>query len=141
MTNLKPFDPFVVEPFDRFFRGFLRPDRFEMPVDELNIRLDVVEDDKAYRVKADIPGVKKEDIKVDVNGGVVTINADVKKEREYKDAERVLRCERYVGAVTRQFVLPVEVDEERVEAKYEDGVLMLMLPKRETEKNCRILIN
>jgi HSP20 family protein len=141
MTNLKPFDPFLVQPFDRLFRGFMRPDRFEMPVEDLHIRLDVAEDDKVYRVKADIPGVNKDDIKVDVDGALVTINAEVKKERDFKDDERILRTERYVGAAMRQFMLPVEVDEARVEAKYENGVLSLVLPKRAVENNRRIAIN
>lgn len=141
MTNLKPFDPFAAEPFDRFFRGFLRPERFELPVEDLQIRLDVTEDDKAYRVKADIPGVKKEDIQVDVDGNRVLIKAEVRKERDVKDDERVVHCERYVGAVTRQFALPVEIEDAQVEAKYESGVLMLVLPKRVLDKNRRITIN
>jgi HSP20 family protein len=96
---------------------------------ELDIRIDVKEDDKAYLVKADIPGVTKDDIRVDVDGNLVSIRAEVKRASEAKDGERVLRSECYAGTVSRSFTLPYDLDLEGADAKYADGVLELRLPK------------
>ena len=102
--------------------------------------LDVEENDTGYSVKAEIPGVKKEDIRVEVDGNQVSISAEVKQEREVKEGERVLRSERYFGKVSRSFQLPVAVDESRTTAKYEDGVLTLTLPKQAAPSSRRIAV-
>ena len=95
------------------------------------MRLDVSENDKAYIVKADIPGVKKEDINVRIDGNVVQIDGEVKREKETKgDGGKVLRSERYYGTVSRTFSLRQDVDEANADAKYADGVLTLELPKK-----------
>ena len=94
------------------------------------MRLDVTENDRAYTVKAEMPGVKKENINVEIEGNDVTITAEVKREWEKKDDDKLLRSERYYGAVYRSFVLPVELDEASSEAKYEGGVLQLTLKKK-----------
>jgi len=130
MANVTRWDPFE-DNLDDLFRGvFLRPMRLEQAQEPMRVRMDVKEDDKAYVVHAEIPGVKKEDIQVTIEGDQVTIAADVKHETEAKDGERVLRSERYHGAVYRSFVLPVELDEATSQAKYEGGVLELTLAKK-----------
>jgi Molecular chaperone (small heat shock protein) len=97
---------------------------------EPGIKMDVAEDDKAYHVKAEVPGVKKEDIHVSVEGNQVSITAEVKKEKEEKNGETVLRSERYYGMQSRSFTLMHDVDQDKAEAKYQDGVLDLTLPKK-----------
>ena len=95
------------------------------------IRLDVDEDDTAYTVRAEIPGAKKEDIRVNVDGNFVSIAAEVKKEKEEKSGGRVLLKETYIGSSSRGFSLAHEIEPKGVVAKLEDGILKLTLPKRE----------
>ena len=135
MANITRFDPFfeLSRPNlfgDDFFKGFsLRP-IFEQQELAPQIRLDVSEDDKAYSVKAEIPGVKKEDIKVSVDGNQVSISAEIKKEQEEKEGAKLIRSERYYGSVSRSFTLAQDVDQGKACAKYNDGVLDLTLPKK-----------
>ncbi|HLS21431.1 MAG TPA: Hsp20/alpha crystallin family protein [Paenalcaligenes sp.] len=103
-----------------------------------NIKLDIKENGDAYVVEAELPGVKKEDIHVEIEGGLVTIQAEVKQEDSVED-ERMLRRERYVGSVARRFELPVEVNVEQANADYNDGVLVLNLPKLAPKSNVRKL--
>jgi HSP20 family protein len=127
MTNLTRYDPFG--DLDDMFKGFmLRPVRMEQRVPQ--IKMDVKENDAAYVVRADIPGVQKEDINVDIDGNVVSISAEVKEEKEEKEGERVIRSERYYGSMSRSFSLAQDVDEKTANAKYADGVLELTLPKK-----------
>lgn len=129
MANLTRFNP-VDDAFDDLFRGFfMRPVRME-GVPEVQIKMDVKEDDKGYTVHAEIPGVKKEDIHVTIDGNQVSISAEVKKEKEEKQGEKVLRSERYYGQVARSFTLTSEIDEGSAQAKYDNGVLELTLPKK-----------
>ena len=97
---------------------------------EPRIKMDVTETDKAYTVKADIPGVNKEDIKVTVEGNQVSISVEVKKEQEEKKDGNVIRSERYYGRQYRSFALGQDVDDSTAEAKYNNGVLELTLPKK-----------
>ena len=97
--------PFADSGFDELFRGFFRPVRVDKA--PATIKMDVVEQDNAYVVNAEIPGVAKDDIQVSIEGNQVTIGAEVKRESEAKDGERVLRSERYRGSVYRGFTLPV----------------------------------
>jgi HSP20 family protein len=127
MSNLVRSDPFDVA-FRDFFRNMLRPTRLDLEA-EPEIRLDLKENDKTYTVHAEIPGVKKEDIDVSIDGNVVTIRAEVKREKEEK-GETMLRSERYYGMMSRSFTLASEVDEKHATAKYTDGVLELVLPKK-----------
>jgi HSP20 family protein len=135
MTNLTRFDPFGelvrFDPFrsmDDFF--FLpRPAFRTMPIAP-EVKMDLSEDDKAFYIKAEIPGVRKEDIHVGIEGNLVSISAEVKKTTEEKKGETVLRSERYYGRCARSFTLSHEVDETKAEAKYADGVLVLTLPKK-----------
>ena len=136
MANLTRYDPFNLarhDPFgdiDDLFKGFfVRPVLFEGQP-QMQIKMDLKEDDKAYTVHADIPGVKKEDIHVSIEGNQVSISAETKIEKEEKKGEKVLRSERYVGKVARSFTLAHDVDEAGAQAKYSDGVLELTLPKK-----------
>lgn len=128
MNHLTAYDPFAKSGIDEVFRGFFRPVRVERA--PATIKMDVKEQDDAYIVKAEIPGVGKDDIQVSIEGSQVTIGAEVKREKNVKNGERVLRSERYVGSVYRVFTLPVEVDEAASQAKYENGVLELKLVKK-----------
>lgn len=136
MANISRFDPFSlarVDPFsdlDDLFKGFfVRPVLFEGQP-QMQIKIDLKEDDNAYTVHADIPGVKKEDIQVSIDGNQVSISAETKMEKEEKKGEKVLRSERYCGKVARSFTLTHDVDEAKAQAKYSDGVLELTLPKK-----------
>jgi HSP20 family protein len=95
------------------------------------MRVDVAETDQSYLVKADIPGAKRDDIKVDVAGNRVTISAETRREDDQRDASGTLvRSERYYGQQARSFVLEQEIDDSQADARYVDGVLELTLPKR-----------
>ena len=130
MASLQLYDPFADVGVEDLFRGFFRPVRSNERAAPAAIKLDVAENDKGYTVHAEIPGVKKDDIQVAIEGNQVTISAEVKRNGEVKEGDRVLRTERYYGAVYRSFTLPVELDETASEAKYENGVLELKLAKR-----------
>ena len=97
---------------------------------EPRIKVDVSEADAAYNVKAEIPGVNKEDIHVAIDRNQVSIEAEVKKEKEEKKDEKVVRSERYYGKQYRSFTLGSDIDSAKAEAKYQDGVLELKLPKK-----------
>ena len=134
MANITKFDPFNelfrFEPFrevEPFFPKRLR--RMFEDMGEPTIKLDVSEDDKAYHVKAELPGVKKEDIAVEVEGNQVSLSAEVKREKEEKKDEKVVHSERYYGKQFRSFTLSREIDRKTAVAKFADGVLELTLPK------------
>jgi HSP20 family protein len=146
MANITRHDPFSLarlDPFgdiDDLFKGFfVRPVLFEGQP-QMEIKIDLKEDDKAYTVKADIPGVKKEDIHVSVEGNRVSISAETKMEKEEKEGEKVLRSERYCGKVARSFTLTHDVDEANAKAKYSDGVLELTLPKKAVTPSKKLAI-
>jgi len=101
----------------------------------------VSESDAAYTVLAEVPGVGKEDIHVSIDGSVVTLRAEVKQQDKRAEGEKVLRSERYYGAVARSFQLPVEVDAAQARAKYDNGVLTLTLPKKQGNKTQRLTID
>src|SRR5512134_2847800 len=111
MANITRYSPFD-EAFDDLFRGFfVRPLSFEAPASAAQFRVDVSEDEKAYQIRAEIPGVRKEDINVTSDGDTVAISAEVKNEKEVKNGDRVLRSERYHGKLYRAFTLGQAVDE------------------------------
>jgi HSP20 family protein len=142
MAALTRFDPFASQ-LDDLFKGLLvRPVRFDLDtVPELQMKLDVTQDDKAYNVTAELPGVKKEDIHVTIDGHQVTISAEAKKETEEKKGEKVIRSERYYGTLTRSFALESELDEAGAQAKYSDGLLRLTLPKKAPASSKRVTVN
>ena len=140
-THLQLFEPGLTTPFESAFRRFFSPMRFETDVPALEMRLDVSEKEHAYVVKADIPGVKKEDINVRIDGNMVQIDAEVKREKETKgNGDRTLCSERYYGNVSRTFSLADDVDEGKAEAKYADGVLTLALPKKTAEASKKLTV-
>jgi len=140
MANITRYDPFN-DLVDDFFKGFLvRPVAYEGRGDALpRLKVDVAEKSGAYVVKGELPGVKKEDIRVSVDGAQVTLEAEVKQEKS-TEAERVLHTERSYGKVSRVFTLPQEVDEAAVEARFQDGVLELKLPKKQAAARKQITI-
>lgn len=95
--------------------------------------VDIVETNNEYNIKAEIPGVKKEDVKVSVENGLLTIRGERKLEKEEKD-KRYHRVERFYGTFTRSFSLPENVDETKVLAEFKDGMLNVHLPKSEKTK-------
>ncbi|HNQ04194.1 MAG TPA: Hsp20/alpha crystallin family protein [Thiobacillaceae bacterium] len=143
MNDIVKRDPFGMDTlFDDLMKGFwVRPMRWpsEMPAMQ-NIRMDLKEDEKAYTVHAEMPGVKKEDIHVTLDGNVVSIAAEVKKVREEKEGEKVLRGERHFGRVARSFTLAQDVDEDGASARFSDGVLELVLPKKAGSETRRLTI-
>jgi HSP20 family protein len=141
MANITRFDPFN-ELVDDLFKGFLvRPVAYANNGEALpRVKVDVAEKNGAYTVVAELPGVKKEDIQVTIDGSEVTLAAEIKREREVANDERVLHTERTFGKVSRSFSLPQEVDEAKAEAKFRDGVLELTLPKKAAEKRKPILV-
>ena len=132
MANLIRFDPFKeltrFDPFAGTAWPRLRRMFDEAPA-EPAIKIEVTEDEKAFQVKADMPGVKKEDIEVQVDGDEVSLSAEVKREKEEKKGETVVHSERYYGRQYRSFTLGQNIDRAKAEAKFENGVLTLTLPK------------
>jgi HSP20 family protein len=91
-------------------------------------------------VLAEMPGVPKEDIHVTVEGNVVSVRAEIKQEDVQQRDEKVLRSERYYGAVSRSFQLPVDVDDASAKARVENGVLTLTLPKKRGSNSQRLTV-
>jgi HSP20 family protein len=132
------------DDIDTMFEGFFRPLRWvdeEVAGDGLAPRLDVVERSNEFVVKAELPGVKKEDIDVSVENGVLTINAETRSETEEKEGDRVIRQERRYGKYVRSLRLGKAVDEKKVKATYKDGILELVLPKAEEVKPKKISVD
>jgi HSP20 family protein len=103
--------------------------------------MDVVDKGASFEIKVDMPGVKKDDINVTVDGNRIMISAETKTEREEKEGDRVLMTERYAASYARTFELPAEVTEEGAEARYEDGVLTLTLMKRAPQASKRLEVH
>jgi HSP20 family protein len=130
MTNLVSYDPFTDTGMDELFRGFFAPVRVEGARTPVTIKMDVTETADGYMIHAEMPGVKKEDINVEIEGNQVTITAESKREWEKKEGDKLLRSERYYGNVYRSFTLPAELNEASSEAKYDKGVLELKLVRK-----------
>ena len=143
MANVTRFDPFN-DLVDDLFKGFLvRPLAFDGRAELGNLpraKVDVAEKNGAYLVTAELPGVRKDDIHVSIDGPQVTLEAEVKREKETNKDERVLHSERVYGKVTRSFTLPQEVDDAKVEARFRDGLLELTLPKKAAAQRKQITI-
>jgi HSP20 family protein len=121
--------------FDDFFRDmspgfFIRPLHGDPLPSAGQIRMDVQENGDAYTVQAEIPGVRKEDIQVSIEGNTVSLSAEVKQHDVQTKDDTFLRSERYFGSVSRGLTLPQEVDQSQAKAKYDNGVLTLTLPKK-----------
>jgi len=140
MTALMRWDPFreLEEMSDRLNRMFARPatrtnGKETMVVADWTPTVDISETDGEYQIKAEIPDVKKEDVKVTLEDGVLTIQGERKQEKEEK-GKKYHRIERSYGSFVRSFSLPDVIDEEKVKAEFKDGVLSLHLPKSEKAK-------
>jgi HSP20 family protein len=141
MSNLRLLDPNFGDSFENALRRFFPATVFDAEPSALKMRIDVTENTEAYLVKADIPGVKKEDINVRVDGNVVQIDAETRSEKETKgNGDKVLRSERHYGTISRTFSLAQDVDADKVQAKYADGVLSLQLPKKAPATGGKIAI-
>lgn len=135
------------DPLEDFFRGFfVRPVEFgsgnstALSAEAPQMRVDVKETTEGYAVQAELPGMRKEDIHVHIDGPVVSISAERKQDSETKEGEKVLRTERYYGKVSRSFQLGQEIDDGRATARFADGVLELTLPKKAEAQAKRLTI-
>lgn len=148
-SNVTRFDPLSdiarlspLRTLDDLFRDLTpRSMLRELQQNEPMINVEVTENDQAYIIRAEIPGAKKEDIKVDVRGNRVSITAETRRERELKEGERVLRAEVFYGQMSRTIVLEQEVDDTKADAKYADGVLELTLPKKSSSAGSKLQIH
>lgn len=138
MTHSNPFKE--LEDMERRLSTYLgRPairteaGKEAMTVAEWSPLVDIVEDDKAYLIKAEIPEMKKEDVKISVQENVLSISGERKYEKEEK-GEKYHRVERAYGSFLRSFILPEDADGTKVSAEYKDGVLNVHLPKSEKAK-------
>ena len=140
MRPLQLSEPFSVEGFDEMFKSMLRPVRFEMVAPAPSIKLEVSENDDAFHVKAEVPGARKEDIKVNLDGDMVSISAETKQQKEEKKNGKVLKSEFHYGATSRSFSLGTGIDGSKAKAHYENGVLELTLPKKPSAQSTTIAI-
>jgi HSP20 family protein len=131
----------VFNDLDSVFEGFLRPTRRNFEGGALVPAMDVSETDHEYLVKAELPGIKKEDLEVAIQDGVLTINAETRYDNEHQEDGRIIRQERRYGKFVRSMRLGNEVDKEKVKAEYKDGILALSLPKAEAVKPKKIEVN
>ncbi|MDL1861147.1 Hsp20/alpha crystallin family protein [Betaproteobacteria bacterium PRO7] len=148
-TALTPFvrrDPFS-PVFDEFFRDFFSRPAW-LPSSLLDggysmierARMDVIDSGSSYEITVDLPGVKKEDINVSIDGSRVLINAETKNEKVKKDGGEVIYAERSAARFARSFELPAEVTDAGAEAHYENGVLTLTLPKKAAVQAKRLTV-
>ncbi len=133
--------------FDELFRDFwsrpawmpaLLEGAFE-PIERA--RMDVVDKGANYEISVELPGVRKEDINVSIDGSRVMINAETKTEKEKKEGDKVIYAERSAARFARSFELPVEVTDVGAEAHYENGVLTLTLPKKSAAQAKRLTVH
>ena len=142
MANLTRWNPFaeLEEMLDRYSRNTGYPrlggrggQQEVMRQGDWSPAVDISEDDEAYLIRAELPGVNRDDVKVQVHDGVLTLQGERKSEKEEK-GKKVHRVERFYGNFMRSFTLPDNVDEENINADYKDGILTLKLPKSEKAK-------
>ncbi|MEJ2639887.1 MAG: Hsp20/alpha crystallin family protein [Desulfosarcinaceae bacterium] len=136
-------DPWAVSrPLNAMFDDFFAPffnDRWDADLTQWQPVVDVMEEDGQYRVKAELPGMKKENIKVDVKGNMLTLRGE-RSEEKTDEKERYFRRERRFGSFTRSFALPENVDSETIKADYKDGVLNIVIPKPEGKMKKKITV-
>ncbi len=139
MNKLSVYEPFK-DVFPELMRGFFDSES-RQPSGPAPIRVDLKESAEQYLVEAEIPGVPKEDIKVEIDGNRVSISAEVKKSSDKKEGDKIIWTERYQGSVARSFQVGVDIDEARATATYEGGVLHLTLPKKAGKSSRRLAIS
>lgn len=140
MANISLFDP-MSEQINRFFHNVVPRDWSLNPLAGGDLKIDLSEDAQQYIVRADLPGMKKEDIKVEIDDNRVGISAHTASVKEERKGETVIHSERYEGDVYRSFTLDCSIDQARAEATYKDGVLELKLPKQSGGSHRSIKIN
>ena len=140
MSNPRRNDLLALDPFEDAFRRMLAPWRGEVAEGTPQIKVDLSENETAYTLKAEIPGVRKEDIDVRIDGNQVSVSAEVKQEHEEKKDGRVLRSERRYGYASRTLWLDKPVDDAKSQAKYANGVLELTMPKKAEPSSKRLAI-
>lgn len=127
---------------DDFFEGFFRPVRqMDTEVGDMMPLMDVSETETAFLIKAEMPGIKKEDIDVSLKDGMLTISGETKEETEEKEEGKVIRQERRYGTYVRSMSIGANVDGEHIEANYDNGVLELTLPKVALEETRKIKVD
>lgn len=129
-----------------FFRDmspgfYVRPLHGDPLPDPVQIKIDVKENDQAYTVHAEVPGVSKEDIHVSLDGAIVMLRAEVKQHDAQTKDDKVLRSERYFGSITRSFQLPQDIDQAQAKARYDNGILTLTLPKKQGSRAQQLKID
>jgi len=145
LVRWRPFDDLmnVQEEMSRFFEDFFGDRLPAKQHDDKRSwipRVDISETDAAIVVKADVPGMNKEDIKVSLSENVLTISGEKRVERK-EEKENFHRLERVFGSFERKFYIPNTVDAVAISAKYDNGVLMVSLPKKEEQKPLQIPVN
>ena len=144
MVNVTRFDPradYLGDLVDDLFKGFLVRPMYSEGRDAIaRVKVDVTEKNGAYLVHAELPGVKKEDIQLTIDGAQVTLAAEIKREKDTDEGSRTLHTERVYGKVSRSFTLPQEIDDAAAQAKFSDGVLELTLPKKAAAARKQITI-
>ena len=146
MTKLTHWNPFKtfgpadpIANFDDMFRGLGLRTVLRDADAPLEMRMDVTEDDKAYTVVIEIPGVAKDDIDISIDGNQVSVSAEVKREST-KESGKELHTERFTGTSFRSFTLPQDVNAAEASAQYENGTVHLTLPKKPNGQAKRIAI-
>jgi HSP20 family protein len=126
----------IADKFDRYTREVGQPwagSQEVIATGDWAPRVDIAETDEAFLIKAEIPEVNKEDVKVTVDNSVLTFRGERKQEKEEKN-KKIHRVERFYGSFTRSFTLPDNVDESKIDASFKDGMLILTIPKTEETK-------
>ena len=142
MDPMTRYDP-LVGRLDGLFNEFFRPAfvwENGAASEALPIRVDVKENAEGYTVTAELPGVRKDQIAVEIEGNEVTISAETRREAA-REGEKFLRVERFFGKTARRFALPQELDESKAVARFDLGVLELTLPKKAAVTGRKIEIN
>ncbi len=137
LTPFEEMEQMMERMFESFFpRGFLRPLRAELPsLPEVRVpRVDIIDQENEVVVRAEMPGVSKEDVEVTVSDNVLTIRGKTKKEEEEEKKGEYYRKEISYGEFVRNIALPVEVEGDKAKAKLKEGVLEVVLPKAESAK-------
>jgi HSP20 family protein len=141
MNQIRLLEPGLGDSIETAFRRFLSPWNGDIDVPALRMRIDVTETPQAYAVEADLPGVNKEDIDVRVHGNLVQIDAEIKRQSQRPtNGDKLLRSERYQGSISRSFSLAQDIDESKIKAHYDKGVLSLELPKKAQEALRKVAI-
>lgn len=127
---------------DDFFEGFFRPVRKEGEESgDLVPRMDITETDKAFLIKAEMPGIKKEDIEISLHNGLLTISGETEEKSEEKEEGVIVRQERRYGKYVRSMSVGSHIDQENIIANYKDGVLEVTLPKVEAVEPKKIKVD